>query len=388
LFFVGVIASVLLKYYGGDFMIDIRVKKIDLCPTNVCKGAQAVYRISFSFAIFFAVHWISQWIPGGERFHSRGFLAKFLCLIGIVILAFLEIPSHVFDVYAEISRYISAIFLLLQMIVMIDFAYRWNEDWAEKGVEREEKKYLVGLVVVSAVAIIASVVFWGYFYSWFGAGDGCSLPKFFISFTLILSVAFTVLSIYVEHGALLPSALLVAYSTYVLYTALISDPSQCNTLHNPHGNSTQLILGIILIGFSVTYSAYSLSTAKGMMGMDSVEDQEERSKLVNEDQPLYDPSLEEGEPSPHEQENHHNSDSEQSTYIRKSNRFFHFTMMMASMYAAMLLTNWAQDIYSEAGALTLGTRNMWINIVSQWVLIAIYMWTLAAPHLFPDREFA
>ncbi|RHY42246.1 hypothetical protein DYB30_001338 [Aphanomyces astaci] len=30
---------------------------------------------------------------------------------------------------------------------------------------------------------------------------------------------------------------------------------------------------------------------------------------------------------------------------------------------------------------------MWVHITSQWVSIAVYMWTLVAPYLVPDREF-
>lgn len=31
---------------------------------------------------------------------------------------------------------------------------------------------------------------------------------------------------------------------------------------------------------------------------------------------------------------------------------------------------------------------VWIKIVSSWLCLAIYAWTLAAPAIFPDRDFS
>lgn len=33
------------------------------------------------------------------------------------------------------------------------------------------------------------------------------------------------------------------------------------------------------------------------------------------------------------------------------------------------------------------TASVWVKIVSSWMCIIIYTWTLIAPALFPDRDF-
>ena len=30
---------------------------------------------------------------------------------------------------------------------------------------------------------------------------------------------------------------------------------------------------------------------------------------------------------------------------------------------------------------------MWVKVVTQWVTVALYVWTLVAPLVLPDREF-
>jgi len=67
--------------------------------------------------------------------------------------------------------------------------------------------------------------------------------------------------------------------------------------------------------------------------------------------------------------------------------FFHFIMVLASMYSGMLLTNWAVDLTDTSRTFNLGKQNMWVNIITQWVIFALYLWTLLAPTLLPNRDF-
>jgi len=35
-----------------------------------------------------------------------------------------------------------------------------------------------------------------------------------------------------------------------------------------------------------------------------------------------------------------------------------------------------------------GWTSVWVKVVSQWVTVALYSWTLVAPTLMPDRDFS
>ena len=38
--------------------------------------------------------------------------------------------------------------------------------------------------------------------------------------------------------------------------------------------------------------------------------------------------------------------------------------------------------------INVGWTSVWVKVVSQWVTVGLYCWTLVAPQLFPDRDFA
>jgi serine incorporator 1/3 len=92
--------------------------------------------------------------------------------------------------------------------------------------------------------------------------------------------------------------------------------------------------------------------------------------------------------------------------------WFHIIFVLGAMYVAMLLTDWYEISRIFVGALityTLYLRNfiragssspstdgediyigrsetaMWMRIVSSWVCMLLYIWSLLAPALMPDR---
>ncbi len=56
---------------------------------------------------------------------------------------------------------------------------------------------------------------------------------------------------------------------------------------------------------------------------------------------------------------------------------------------AMVLTSWGSVVASgNIANPSAGQTSMWMVIASQWLILALYLWTLVAPKLFPDRDFS
>ena len=56
---------------------------------------------------------------------------------------------------------------------------------------------------------------------------------------------------------------------------------------------------------------------------------------------------------------------------------------------AMVLTSWGSVIASGTVANpSAGHVSMWMVITSQWLILLLYLWTLVAPAIFPDRDFS
>jgi serine incorporator 1/3 len=64
--------------------------------------------------------------------------------------------------------------------------------------------------------------------------------------------------------------------------------------------------------------------------------------------------------------------------------------MIGSMYLAMLVTNWDAVVDSGNGdPLGIGKSMaaVWVKIVSGWIVLCLYSWTMVAPLAFPERDW-
>ena len=103
-----------------------------------CLGIFTIYRESFTLAIFYSLMAIGS-ISGGKGaltinriiYSESCWTLKILFVIALFILTFF-IPNSFFvriikEVYREIARYFSIVYLLLQVFVIIDFGYSWSD---------------------------------------------------------------------------------------------------------------------------------------------------------------------------------------------------------------------------------------------------------------------
>jgi len=67
--------------------------------------------------------------------------------------------------------------------------------------------------------------------------------------------------------------------------------------------------------------------------------------------------------------------------------FFHIMFGLASLYVMMTLTNWYQPS-STIEDFSSNLAAVWIKIVSSWLCLALYTWTLVAPAILVDRDFS
>jgi serine incorporator 1/3 len=60
-----------------------------------------------------------------------------------------------------------------------------------------------------------------------------------------------------------------------------------------------------------------------------------------------------------------------------------------SCWVAMALTSWGGiQTGGNVANPDVGRVSMWMIIASQWIVLLLYLWSLVAPRLFPDRDFA
>jgi len=73
--------------------------------------------------------------------------------------------------------------------------------------------------------------------------------------------------------------------------------------------------------------------------------------------------------------------------------FFHFTFLLATLYLGMVLTNWQSisivtgDGVDDTILVDQGMSAVWVKMVSSWVTLLLFIWTMIAPVVFPNRKF-
>lgn len=97
--------------------------------------------------------------------------------------------------YGGVATFTSGIFILIQLVLLIDMAYRWSEICLEKYEESDDRSWMVILAGGSILMLIGSIVITGFLFAYYGMPH-CKLNQFFISFNLILGVISAVVSIY------------------------------------------------------------------------------------------------------------------------------------------------------------------------------------------------
>ncbi|KAG7174205.1 serine incorporator-like, partial [Homarus americanus] len=131
---------------------------------------------------------------------------KYLILIGAIIGAFFIPRGEFGQVWMYFGMIGGFLFILIQLVLIIDFAHSWAEAWVDKYEETESKgcqhstvHALIFFTFLNyAVAITAVVLFFTttQLKQLFRLEtESCSLHKFFISFNLILCVIISILSI-------------------------------------------------------------------------------------------------------------------------------------------------------------------------------------------------
>ncbi|KAM5135382.1 serine incorporator 3 [Mantella aurantiaca] len=382
---------------------------------DVLVGYKAVYRISFAMTLFFLV--FSLLMIGVKTskdpraaIHNGFWFFKILAIVGIMVGAF-YIPEGPFTrTWFGFGAGGAFSFILIQLVLLVDFAHSWNESWLERMEEGRSKCWFAVLMSVTGLLYIASITFFALLFVFYTIPGGCVENKFFISFNMILCFIVSVISILPkvqEHqprSGLLQSSVITLYTVYLTWSAMSNEPDRtCNpslmtilnkisapTLTSQNETfpasptpgpikslqwwDTQSIIGLILFVLCLLYSSIRNSTNS----------QVNKLTLSANDTPMLDDTVGSGSYG-EEGEVRRVVDNEKDG-VQYSYSFFHLMLCLASLYIMMTLTNWYSPD-ADLNTITSKWPAVWVKISSSWVCLLIYTWTLVAPIFLPNRDF-
>ncbi|KAE8185079.1 hypothetical protein CF328_g7653 [Tilletia controversa] len=235
-------------------------------------------------------------------------------------------------------------------------------------------------------------------YAYF-APSGCGLDQFFISVNLALVVILTVLCIHPvvqevsSRSGLAQSSMVAAYCTYLIASALMNHLSLLEAIPSTTTSPAPKAVAQPTPSPPSPPGKDSLRMQALMAAVKA--DSLPASALDEEDEDEDDASSSIFEGT----SGSRNENDDEGHGTRYTYAFFHLIFDIAACYVAMLLTDWRfvklametlpiDDAPAGGAPIVFIGRSptaMWMGVVSSWLCIAIYTWSLIAPVLLPNR---
>ncbi|XP_006059288.2 serine incorporator 3 [Bubalus kerabau] len=400
-----------------DEGLSTRITDIMDKDCDVLVRYKAVYRINFALAVFFFAFSLLMLNVKTSKdpraaIHNGFWFFKIAAIVGIMVGSFYIPGGHFNTAWFVIGMVGAAFFILIQLVLLVDFAHSWNESWVNRMEEGNPRCWYAALLSMTSLFYILSIIFAGLLYTYYTKPDGCTENKFFISFNLILCVVISVLSIHPkiqEHqprSGLLQSSLITLYTMYLTWSAMSNEPDRsCNPgllsiithmtsstlapanttapaptpavpLQSGPSLNKENFIGLLVFVLSLSYSSIRNSSNSQvskltLSGSDSVILRDTAANGASDE--------EDGRPR-------RAVDNEREG-VQYNYSMFHLMLCSASLYIMMTLTNWYSPD-ANFQSMTSKWPAVWVKISSSWVCLLLYVWTLVAPLVLTNRDFS
>jgi len=239
------------------------------------------------------------------------------------------------------------------------------------------------VVTMYALCITATILIFVLFYK----GSDCWMNALFPVLNIVMCLLLSFMSVHPriqeahpQGAGLLQSGVVSLYATYLVCSAITSEPSEDGFQCNPF-DQVGSSLSTLLLGAAFTIVAVCFTTVRTATQGESLLGDAESSK--SEDKLLNPSSAEVGTGDATKVED---DEVEEVSY---NYTFFHVTFLAATMFVYMLITDWATISGSSSDfKIDHGFVAVWVKVVSSWLAGLLYGWTLIAPAIFRDRDFS
>ncbi|KAG6668919.1 hypothetical protein I3843_01G198200 [Carya illinoinensis] len=318
-----------------------------------CFRTLGVLRVSLGCFIFFFIMFLTtsktrKLFEVRNTWHSRWWAFKFFLFAVSVTVPFFFSPDFI-QLYGEFARVGAGIFLILQLVSVIQFIHWWNNYWMP---DKERKQSCSLGLLMSTIFYIASICGIVSMYPLYAHRPLCILNIFFITWTAILLIVMMVVSLHSKvNRGLLSSGIMASYIVFLCWSAIRSEPatSKCNTQKPVNGNGDWTTI----VGFLIAICAVVMATFS--TGIDSQSFQFRKDEVQQEDDIPY-------------------------TY-----GFFHLVFSLGAMYFAMLFISWNLNNSARKWSIDVGWASTWVKIVNEWFAATIYLWTLISPVVMQNK---
>lgn len=392
------IAVILGKCYPEKFLLNYYYTDDPIFPditdgcaadyTYECIYRQLIYRASMALTCCFVFMTGMAFLS--DAANKKYWIAKLILTVGLFV-GFFWGSNGFFSGWSEVARFISFIWILVQGLLILDFAHDMHDVIMARASEAEEEEtggdrtwYIIYLILSGGflAAAITGLVFLYRDYA------GCELGMFFIVFTTVVGSLTTIVSLLdsVNKGLLTP-CIMFAYAVFMCWYALISSPDeQCNPISNLNDGKKTIAL-IVTVVISTFIMIYCVAFGTKILNLFNADGEGVISSYA---QPAaQNPAIAKGDLDGIEIGVENTVDSkpsgrganvdalyEQTSGTTQERVFFHVLMILFSSYGLMILTSWGYSDGTPENAnnevFNSGKTSMWLKIVAQWLFFLMY----------------
>ena len=366
----------------------------EMCDNLV--GYGAVYRICFSLAVFYGVFALLMLNTTSTKdirikLHSGFWFLKLVLLVMILVGAF-HIPRHI--EFSRLWMYVGLtagfIFIMIQILLVIDFAHSWSFSWAEK-MESGNSNFW-GFILVSSTILVYSMaitmaVFYYLYFTDVQDLSKCRGNMFLISFNVLHCLLASIISILPRvqdtspGSGLLQSSIVSLYTMYLTWCTLSSEPdASCNPMGDVileydkvSGVNGQAIFDCVLM-FALLIFACNVRSSTSKL--------EKIGFTLSKYPTREDDALNYLDKNDAEKYIGEKYVEEQTIELEYNYSFFHFVMFLASLQLMMVITNWhSPDELADMKKLVKNWATVWIQLSSSFLCVLFYIWATVTPLL-------
>ena len=279
---------------------------------------------------------------------------KVFTLIGCVTVCFYISPEY-FKTIFYVSLAGASFCTMIQAFLLVDVAYEYAEFLVEQYEETMQNRYKY--ILIGSTVFFNAIILFGSIYLLVKYPSGWN--RFMVIMNLLASISMTIISglefvqDFNPRSGIFQSSLLGAYNFYLILSGILSRPDHQSSLSSERWIQTLTTIGYFMAIFFAAFSAFRTGQASHKLLITTKEGDEEESE----------------------------------DYSRS---FFHFIFLLSALQLAILRNRWRAPEFDYAhGMLKIVDLNIsfYVKVSTSWVITFLYIWTLFAPYLFPDRDF-
>lgn len=396
-----------------------------LWPNRTCTstgecGFLTVHRLNFASGLMHIILAVSLAGVKSTRNNIRAswqnswWSAKIFLYLLLVVLAF-RIPNEFYIIFSKwISMPSGVVFILVGLILLVDFAHEWAEVCLIHIEAEDEHSEFWKKVLVSGTSLMytSSIAMTVAMYIIF-CNSHCHMNQAAVTINLLFSAMTMILSIHPSVQAANPksglaqSSMVSLYGTYLTLSAIVSEPDDklCNPLVRHSGTRrVNVILGSLFTFIAIAYtttraaanSAFqtsihlnddNLTEYEGLGGQTRNQLRIEAIRQAVEEGSLPESAIYDTRwliQDSGDSDSKANDDELGETKYNYT--LFHVIFFLATQWIAILLTiNVTQDDVGDFIPVGRTYFYSWVKILSAWICYGLFAWSIIVPVLMPDR---